>query len=228
MELLLPSMLLVIYLCAGQITAVAAFAAVEADIRQTDDQVCGKDRLNRVSEASLHVRANVLYGDRDEEVVPVADAKFHLLSRSLIETLKSEKFELPPVDNPDNLSLDELYLQGAALALLASEEKNARRITALVAKAIAKHQIAVLKTTARGEADLARIAPGDYFLFGLERSGHEILVWHTDVKIKPGKNHTEIDQHNAAVVFSTKTRFDPNLAVKKPALLLRGAWYSAD
>ncbi len=180
------------------------------------------DHLDSRADASLHLRANVFYGDQDGEAVPVARAEFHLLSRNLTETLKTEKFELPPIDNPDNLSSDKLYLQGAAFALLLPlDGKDASRIATLVAGAIVKHRVARLETSARGEAGLAQIAPGDYFLFGMERSGHEILVWHTEVQIKPGKNYTEVDQHNAAVVFSRKPRLDRNLAIRQCAPPLR-------
>lgn len=166
------------------------------------DEVKGAALLAALDNASFAMSANVYNGDESEEVAVIANAPFHLLRRDLVETLKSEKFEFDDDDADAKQSSDERYLEATARAFLPSEREDAEWVEILVTAAIAKHRAASFKTDEQGNARTKQIKPGEYYLFGLGRSGVQILVWHLPIRIEPGENRIELDQHNAAAVFA--------------------------
>lgn len=171
---------------------------------QKFDEIKGVSLLAPLDKASLDLRATVFYGDESEEVVPVANTAFYLLSRDLVETLKAEKFEFADDDDKRAKSKersDEQYLQATAHAFMSSEREDAEWVEVLVTAAIAKHRVARLETDRDGAAMLEQIKPGNYFLFGLARAHDTVFVWHEPVRVEAGKNRITLDQHNAAAVF---------------------------
>lgn len=170
----------------------------------------------RRQEAFLALRANIYFGDQDEEVVPL-EADFYLLDESLVQILKTAKFE--PVDpddaRPDNAKpdnarpdgarvrlTDEDYLEAAARALTAENDEEAEVIVFLIREAMNRHQLSVARTGGFGRGKFRRIKEGKYYLFGVARTEAEVFVWNLPVEVESGINSVEIDQNNAAVIFS--------------------------
>ena len=161
--------------------------------------------------AFLAFRANLYFGDQDEEVVPI-EADFYLLDESLVQILKAAKFE--PVDpddarpddaRPDGARVrltDEDYLEAAARALIAENNEEAEVIVFLIREAMNRHQLSVARTGGFGRGKFRGIKEGKYYLFGVARTEAEVFIWNLPVDVESGINSVEVDQNNAAVIFS--------------------------
>lgn len=153
---------------------------------------------------SLTLRAQIYYGDQDEETVAV-EADFYLLDRSVIEILKAVKFEPIFPDGKKHRITDDDYL--AALAAAFASENNgqndaeAETVVLLISKALAKHQKSFARTNASGRGFFKKLAPGKYYLFGIGGTGDETIVWNLPVEIASGINSIELDQNNSVAAF---------------------------
>lgn len=151
--------------------------------------------------AFLTFRANLYFGDQDEEIVPI-EADFYLLDQSLVQILKAAKFE--PVDSDDApmRPTDEDYLEAAARALTSENDEEAEVIVFLIKEAITRHQLSVARTGDFGRGKFRGIKEGKYYLFGVAKTESEVAVWNLPIQVEPGINSLGIDQNNAAVIFS--------------------------
>lgn len=159
----------------------------------------------RVSvKSSLAVAANIYFGDQDEETHPV-ETEFYLLDKSLIEILKTARFEPELPNGEKRLPTDAEYLEAAAQALTAGDDDaEAALVAFLINEELLKHRRAVAATDLLGRGSFRAVKTGDYFLFGIGRTQAEIFVWHLPVQIKAGGNRVELDQTNAGVIFSSE------------------------
>lgn len=155
---------------------------------------------------SLAVRAQIYYGDQDEEAVAV-EADFYLLDRSVIEILKAAKFEPIFPDGKNHRITDDDYLAALAEAFASDDVAGKRReeekaaVTALINEALIKRQKSFARTNSNGRGFFKKLVPGKYHLFGIGVTGDEIIVWNLPVEIAPGINSIELDQNNSAAVF---------------------------
>lgn len=151
--------------------------------------------------AFLALRANVYFGDQDEEVVPV-EADFYLLDESLVQILKAAKFEPFDSDDARVRPTDEDYLEAAARALTAENDEEAEVIVFLMREAMNRHQLSVARTGGFGRGKFRGIKEGKYYLFGVGRTEAEVFIWNLPVDVKAGINSVEVDQNNAEVIYS--------------------------
>lgn len=170
---------------------------VNGSIRLESDEIKFSDLLS----ASLKIEANVYYGDQDEEIAPVTETDFFMLDQSFMDILKNSKFNPEFEGGKEREIVGEDYLTATAKALSSGDEESTI-VSYFIKKEIFKHRLFVLKTNFRGQAEVKRVKTGNYYLFGIGKSGDEIFVWHFPVKIKSGRNVIEVDQNNAAVIFS--------------------------
>lgn len=153
---------------------------------------------------SLTVRAQIYYGDQDEEAVAV-EADFYLLDRSVVEILKAAKFEPIFPDGKKHRVTDDDYLAALAAAFASKNDTEndaeAGAVVFLIGEALAEHQKSLTRTNAGGRGFFKKLAPGKYHLFGIGETDDEIIVWNLPVEIAPGINSIELDQNNSAAVF---------------------------
>ena len=156
---------------------------------------------------SFAVRAQIYYGDQDEEAVAV-EADFYLLDRSVIEILKAAKFEPIFPDGKKHKITDDDYLAALAEAFSSEgvtdkkkREEEKATVAALINEALMKHQKYLARTNSDGRGFFKKLVPGKYHLFGIGETGDEIIVWNLPVEIAPGINSIELDQNNSAAVF---------------------------
>lgn len=161
----------------------------------------------RQVKTTFSVRANIYFGDQDEEVFPLEDTEFYLLDESLVKILQAARFKPVFSDGKKHRATDEDYLEAAAQALTAPEKSQvsgeAEVIAFLIEDAIRKHRLSLARTNSFGRGYFKEIVPGNYYLFGIGTTDAEVFVWHLPVEIKSGVNFIEVDQNNAAVIFAT-------------------------
>jgi hypothetical protein len=176
-----------------------------------DAKFCQNDDVKPLNllKSSFSIKANVYYGDEDEEKIPIADTEFYLLDKNLIKVLKDFNFKPEFLDSQKHNLEDEDYLTATAKAFI-SEDVESTLIRLLIKKQILKHQVFSLKTDYQGQAKVNSVKEGNYYLFGIGKAEDEILVWHFPVSIKLGTNVIEIDQYNANTLFFTEV-LDDNL-----------------
>lgn len=156
--------------------------------------------LLAVKKASLLLKANVYFGDQDEETFPIV-SRFYLLDESLIEILKLARFTPEFPDGEKRLVTEADYLIAAAQALTAENDVEGETVAYLINEQMKKHQRAAAVTDQDGHGTFTRLRSGEYYLFGIGSTGDEIFVWHLPVQIRAGGNTVEIDQTNAEVIF---------------------------
>lgn len=154
-----------------------------------------------LAKASLTIKANLYFGNEDEETSPIAETNFYLLDKSLINILKDSGFK-PEYSDGKEYKLERAdYLRATAAAFFSDDEESVL-ITLLIKEEISKHNLFALKTDYAGQANVKALTTGNYCLFGISKTEDEIFVWHLPIEIKSGRNLIEIDQHNAEVIFS--------------------------
>lgn len=153
---------------------------------------------------SLALRAQIYYGDQDEEAVAV-EADFRLLDRSVVEILKAAKFEPVFPDGKKHRVTDDDYLAALAEAFASANNgagnAEAEAVVFLINEALTKYQKSLARTNADGRGFFRTLKPGKYYLFGIGATGDEIIVWNLPVEIAPGINSIELDQNNSAAAF---------------------------
>ncbi len=163
---------------------------------------CRTDEVNPLNllKSSLTIKANIYFGDEDEEAFPITKTDFYLLDKSLVNILKDSGFKPEFEDGKQHKLEEEDYLTATAKAFSSDDDESAL-ITFLIKEKLSKHKLFVVKTDYSGRADIKALKTGDYYLFGFSKTNDEIFVWHLPIKIKSGRNVIEIDQHNADAVF---------------------------
>jgi hypothetical protein len=149
---------------------------------------------------SLEIKANIYFGDESEIIAPVARTKFYLLDENLVTILQKAHFN--PVDDDDKQLSEETDYLSATVNAFGSDDENSLFVSVLISSAISKRTAAKLETNFAGVGKLKTVRAGKFYLFGIFREESEIFVWHLPIEIKPGDNRIELDQHNAASVFS--------------------------
>ncbi len=151
--------------------------------------------------ASLSIKANVYYGDEDEESFQVS-TDFYLLDESLVKILKTAKFKPVFLDRKRHRITDEDYLEATAKAFSSDKDEESQMVSLLIRNEITKHQISTAKTNYLGKGNFKAIKTGNYYLFAIAKTEDEVFVWNLPVEIKSGINSIEIDQYNAETVLS--------------------------
>lgn len=154
-----------------------------------------------LTKSNLFIEARLFFGDQDEEVFPV-ESQFYLLDESLVKILKTIDLTLEIPDGESRQLTYEDYLEAAAKALAFPDTEESQAIAYLINQAARRHQIYTVKTSRSGKGNFTKIKRGNYYLFGIGKTDAEVFVWHLPVAIKAGGNSIEIDQSDAAVVFS--------------------------
>lgn len=149
-------------------------------------------------EASLLVKANLYFGDQDEEKVPLSGMTIYLLDKSLVDILRESGFEPEAEDGEKLLATESDYLAAAGEAFRSNDEESLIVRLAMESE-ISKHQIIRAQTDRRGLARISRLKTGAFYLLAItNREEAEILLWNLPVDIKSGGNMIELDQHNSA------------------------------
>lgn len=181
----------------GHPTAAAATAAAAA--AAPSDPVTG--RAGNQTATTLTVRANLYFGGEDQDSEPVT-TDFYLLDQSLIAVLKRARFKPVFADGVKRRVRDEDYLEAAAKVLLSQPDDEAALLALLINEQLARHQTAFAYTDGAGRGRFKAIRAGKYYLFGIKKIEDQTVVWHLPILVKPGGNAIELDQHNAAAIFS--------------------------
>lgn len=150
---------------------------------------------------TLSINAQIYFGDQDEEAYPI-ETEFYLLDKSLIEILKNAHFKPEFSDGKERRVTGEDYLEAAAKAFTTEKDEEAKVVAFLVNEAMAKYQQAVVHTNKFGKGKFKSLKTGSYYLFGVGKTNAEVFVWHLPIKIKAGDDSIEINQTDAAVIFS--------------------------
>lgn len=150
---------------------------------------------------TLTIKANVYFGNEDEESFPIARTDFYLLDKSLVNILKDSGFQPEFSDGNQHKIEEEDYFNAIGNAFLSDNEESAL-IAVLIKEKISKNKSFLLKTDDLGQAKVKAAKEGKYYLFGIGRTEDEIFIWHFPVSIKSGNNIIELDQHNAEIVLS--------------------------
>lgn len=153
------------------------------------------------TKTDLVVRVNLYFGDQDEVVEPV-ETDFYLLDDSLVNILKKAKFKPVYTDGKKHRLKEEDYLEAAAKILLSESNDEAGVLAFLINDAMMRHQIASAHTNVAGRGYFQAIKAGNYYLFGITKVDDQFVVWHLPVTVKSGSNSLELNQHNAAAIFS--------------------------
>jgi len=153
------------------------------------------------TKASVTVDAQIYFGDQDEEMYSI-ETEFYLLDKSLIEILKKAHFKPEFPDGKQCQITDEDYLEAAANAFTAEKDEESKIVAFLINNAMAKHQRAVMHTNKFGKGKFEAVKTGSYYLFGVGRTNAEVFVWHSPIEITAGGVSIEINQNDAAVIFS--------------------------
>jgi hypothetical protein len=138
-------------------------------------------------DASIQLRAQVQFLNNKNR--PAGFSEFFLVKNDLETLLSNSRVRIPSGQGIDSGA--ELWAR--------SVQRGYRfpGVASAIRNALATNSLARIKTNSMGEANLANIEAGNYYIVGSSPLGQVGVVWSKQVQLKPGTNGVVLDLRDA-------------------------------
>jgi len=139
-------------------------------------------------DSSIQLRAQVQFLNNKNR--PAGFTEFFLVKEDLESIVSNSGIRIPPGQGIDSGA--ELWAR--------SVQRGYRfpGIASAIRNALATRSLARIKTNSMGEANLANIEAGNYYVVGSSSLGQVGIVWSKPFQLKPGSNSISLDLRDAA------------------------------